>query len=121
MAGRKQGQGSKWIRPAKRLAIYHRDGFCCAYCARGVEDGIILTLDHVTACELGGTNEPTNLVTACLSCNSAKQDSTLRQFATWMLDKGIDPTVVGKRIRRQTSRTLDLAAGKALLASRAGS
>lgn len=29
--------GSKWIRPEKRLAIYHRDGFACIYCGATAE------------------------------------------------------------------------------------
>lgn len=65
MAGRIAGQGSRWIQPSTRLAIYHRDGFACVYCGHGAEDGAVLSLDHVLACELGGSNEPTNLVTSC--------------------------------------------------------
>ena len=120
MAGRIKGQGSKWIRPEKRLAIYHRDGFCCAYCGAGAEDGVLLTLDHVLACELGGSNEATNLVTACLSCNSAKQDKTTRVWFAHLRDRGIDTDKVGPRIRRLTAKALDMKAGKALLAARGG-
>ena len=29
--------GSKWIRPEKRMAIYLRDGLACVYCGEGVE------------------------------------------------------------------------------------
>lgn len=118
MAGRIAGQGSKWIRPAKRLAIYHRDGFCCAYCGAAAEDGAVMTLDHVLACELGGTNEATNLVTACLSCNSAKQDLTTREWFVVLRDRGIDTGKVGPRIRRLTATALDMKAGNALLAAR---
>ena len=31
--------GSKWIRPDKRLAIYLRDGLACAWCGHALEDG----------------------------------------------------------------------------------
>lgn len=120
MAGRIKGQGSKWIRPAKRLAIYHRDGFCCAHCGAAAEDGVFLTLDHVIACELGGSNEATNLVTACLSCNSSKQDATTNAWFATLRDRGIDTAKVGPRIRRLTAKPLDLAAGKAFLAARKG-
>jgi 5-methylcytosine-specific restriction endonuclease McrA len=117
---RTRNQGSKWIRPAKRLAIYNRDGFCCAYCGAKAEEGIMLTLDHVVACELGGSNHETNLVTACLSCNSSKQDSTTRGWFEILRDRGIDTSKVGPRIRRLTAKPLDMEAGKALLAARKG-
>ena len=118
-AGRKAGQGSKWIRAEKRLAIYARDGFCCMYCGAAAEQGAVLSLDHVLACELGGTNEPTNLVTACVSCNSAKQDKPMREWFAVLADRGIDTSKMPARIRKQTAKPLDLAVGKALLAARA--
>ena len=68
--------GSKWIRAAKRCAIYARDGFACIYCGDSVEEGAKLSLDHVLPRELGGTHHESNLATCCLSCNSAKQDCT---------------------------------------------
>lgn len=52
MAARPNGQGSKWIRRAKRLAIYERDWFRCVYC--GEADASKLTLDHLVASEAGG-------------------------------------------------------------------
>lgn len=115
---RKRNQGSKWIRPERRLAIYHRDGFCCAYCGGGAEQGVLLTLDHVVACELGGGNESENLVTACLSCNSSKQDLTTREWFAALRDRGIDTAKVGPRIRRLTAKPINKAAGKALAAAR---
>lgn len=59
--------------PAKvRAAVYKRDQYACFYCGRTREDGAILTLDHFIARALGGTNEESNLFTACKSCNSRK-------------------------------------------------
>jgi 5-methylcytosine-specific restriction endonuclease McrA len=118
MAGRKAGQGSKWCRPSTRMAIYHRDGFCCAYCGASAEDGVMLTLDHVLACELGGDNSPSNLVTACLSCNSAKQDKTTREWFAHLRDQGVDTTAVGARVRRLTKRSLNRDEGRRLVADR---
>lgn len=120
MAGRIAGQGSKWIRPEKRVAIYLRDGLCCAYCGATQESGALLTLDHVLACELGGTNEATNLVTACLSCNSSKQDCTTREWFVILRDRGIDTDLVGPRIRRQVRRDLApfMNQARAIIASR---
>ena len=106
--------GSKWIRPEKRLAIYHRDGFACVFC--GDEDR--LSLDHVTPRELGGTHEATNLITACVSCNSSKKDSDNRRFFQMLRDKGIDTSTLGRRIRRQTAKAIDVNMGKKLLKAR---
>ena len=103
---RTRNQGSKWIRPVKRTAIYLRDGGACLYCGRGICDGVILTLDHIVACELGGSNEATNLVTACLSCNSSKQDATTREWFVILRDRGVDTTALGAKIRRHAKRDL---------------
>lgn len=116
--GRKAGQGSKWITPEKRLALYARDGFCCVFCGARAEDGVQLTLDHVLACELGGTNAAENLVTACLSCNSAKQDKTMREWFAALRDKGVSTDGLSARVRTQTAKKYDLAEGKRLLAAR---
>jgi len=112
-------QGSKWIRPAKRLAIYARDGHACLFCGCGAEETPYLTLDHVLACELGGSNKASNLVTCCLSCNSSKRDLTIRQWFVVLRDRGIDTTGMSDKIRRHTSRKLDMPAAKAILAARA--
>jgi len=103
--------GSKWIRKDKRLAIYLRDGFACTYCGCDVlsgsschstGNGAMATLDHVVAVELGGSNDESNLVTSCLSCNSSKQDKSLREFLAGLTDaKG-----VAKRVRNRTRRSL---------------
>ena len=66
-----------------------------------------VTLDHVTPRELGGSNHESNLVTCCLSCNSAKQDLPLRKFLRVLADRGVDTTKIARRIRTVTRRTLD--------------
>ena len=66
---------------AARL-IARRDGDACVYCgATEASSGRKLHLDHITARALGGTNDVTNLVTACHSCNSRKQALTLAAWA----------------------------------------
>jgi len=99
------GQGSNWIRRLTRLAIYARDDHRCVYCGRDLACEVA-TLDHVRPRELGGTNEATNLVTACLTCNSAKRDLPLSGFLATLADKGMDPSEVAARVRRQTRRAL---------------
>jgi len=97
--------GSKWLRPAKRMAIYARDGHRCVYCG-GNGDDSKLTLDHLLPVELGGTNVAKNLVTCCIGCNSAKGKKSLRRFLDWLSEKGIDIEEVKIRIRRLRRRTL---------------
>ena len=74
--------GSKWIWPVTRLAIYLRDHFHCVYCNRDLHGAKPrdVTLDHLVPRSQGGTNAPTNLVTACLACNVAKGDTPWRQY-----------------------------------------
>lgn len=78
------GQGSKWIRPAKRLAIYIRDGFHCAYCGRDLKNASAceIGLDHLVCSSDGGSNSETNLVTACRSCNSSRGTKAWADYAT---------------------------------------
>jgi 5-methylcytosine-specific restriction endonuclease McrA len=98
--------GSKWIRPEKRAAIYVRDGHRCVYCGRHADElDEPLTLDHVRAVELGGTNEAANLVTACRRCNSAKQDLPLRGFIARLRTWGVEDDVA-RRVRNATARVL---------------
>ena len=97
---------SNWIRRDKRLAIYLRDGLRCAYCGKTVEDGASLSLDHLLAHHLGGSNHESNLVCCCRSCNSSKQDKTIRQWYAILRTRGIDTNQVGRRIRRLVRKPL---------------
>lgn len=103
--------GSKWIRPAKRFAIYLRDGFCCQYCGTDLEGAAAeeVTLDHLVPRIKGGSNAENNLVTACRSCNSSRQDRPWRQYA---------PGGAVERIRRTVRRKLDVEAGARYLDNR---
>ena len=107
--------GAKWIRRSTRDAIYHRDGFACVYCTRA---GVRLTLDHLLAVDLGGTHDPANLVTACLSCNSAKQGLSVRAWFRRLRARGADTTKIGRRVRRLTRKALDRAEGRRLARAR---
>lgn len=102
-------QGGKWIHPSTRWAIYHRDAFTCVYCLNTGR----LSLDHVRSVEGSGRdNSSSNLVTCCVSCNSAKQALTMRQWLAVLRIGGIDTTEVRRRITRQTRRKLDRAKGR---------
>lgn len=107
--------GGGWIRPEKRLAIYLRDRFTCIYCLRDLHDAnpFDVTLDHVACRSNGGHNHERNLITACRSCNSARQDKPLSRFA--------GPETI-KHIHRNTRRSLGkyTVLAKALISGTAG-
>ena len=101
--------GSRWIRPEKRLAIYLRDGLACCYCGRDLRGAPKwdVTLDHLTPRGRGGSNAAHNLVTACCRCNSSRQDEPWTRYATGG---------ARERIRRLRYRTLNVTLAKAILA-----
>lgn len=55
-----------------RYAILERDDFTCQYCGRKAPD-VALEVDHIIPVSNGGTNNPSNLKTACFECNSQKR------------------------------------------------
>ncbi len=110
-----KNQGSNWIRREKRLAIYSRDGFCCLFCGRGAEDGVELTLDHVLPRELGGSNEASNLATACMDCNKRKGSQALPFF---LMTLGRTATSLRKRLVAQLALPLNMVEGRRLLGLR---
>jgi len=124
MAARGKGtkyQGSKWITRQKRLAIYLRDGMACCYCGATVEDGAMLTLDHIEPHHNGGSNHESNLVTACRRCNSSRADRPVAEFAQAVaeyLDHGVQATDITAHIAECIERPLDIAEAKAIIARR---
>ncbi len=57
-------------------AIKERNAFRCFYCKKKLPAGK-LTQDHVTPLSKGGRHVKENIVPACQSCNSKKQDKVL--------------------------------------------
>lgn len=106
----------RWIRADKRLAIYLRDSFCCLYCGCDLHgaDPRDVTLDHLVARVDGGTNDESNLVTACRECNCSRQDKPVSRFAS---------PEARKHIRRNTRRSLRRyrVLARAILADECGS
>ncbi|MFC3986507.1 HNH endonuclease [Streptosporangium jomthongense] len=54
-----------------RSEIFRRDNSTCHYCGAKAPD-VKITIDHVIPVALGGSDEPSNLVTACEDCNNGK-------------------------------------------------
>ncbi|MCP3681277.1 MAG: HNH endonuclease [bacterium] len=117
----KKWNGSKWIRPEKRLAIYLRDGLACAYCGANLEDGGQLTLDHLKPRSKGGDNKETNLVTCCKKCNSSRGNRSVRSFcrsvATY-INHGAKAEDIEKHVRNCSKRKIDVAEAKNVIARR---
>lgn len=59
------------VSKALRYQILRRDNHTCRYCG-GVAPDVTLTVDHVLAAALGGTDDPSNLVASCKDCNAGK-------------------------------------------------
>ena len=116
------GEGGSWCRPDKRLAIHLRDGLCCLYCGKGIEDGARLQLDHYIRVQDGGSNDSSNLVTACAFCNNSKSNDRIRRWYRRLRERGIDTNVVGRHVRRNLARNLRpyRAEAKRIIAERSG-
>lgn len=59
-----------------RFEIFKRDAFQCQYCGKHPPN-CILHVDHVIPLSKGGDNDPSNLITACDSCNLGKSNISL--------------------------------------------
>lgn len=103
------------IRKDLRLALYLRDRFTCCYCGTDLHSAepFNVTLDHLLPRANGGGNEPTNLVTACRSCNCSRQDRVWADYATGGAVDRINQ-------RRTTDITAYRTLAKALIAGTAG-
>lgn len=58
--------GDEWRRI--RIRILKRDSLTCTYCGATAR----LECDHIVPLALGGSNEDSNLTTACYACNRSK-------------------------------------------------
>ena len=58
-----------------RDTIIARDGGVCHYCGQSGN-----SVDHLIPRSKGGTDDPTNLVCACIKCNSSKRDRMTPTF-----------------------------------------
>ncbi|MFQ5413284.1 MAG: HNH endonuclease [Phycisphaerae bacterium] len=61
-----------------RFDVLKRDGFRCQYCGASAPD-VVLHVDHIQPVCDHGTNDLTNLITACAACNTGKHDTPLNQ------------------------------------------
>jgi 5-methylcytosine-specific restriction endonuclease McrA len=65
----------RFRRQVTNTFLFARDHYRCQYCGRGsaeLKPREALTRDHLIPMSRGGTNEWTNVVTACSTCNTRK-------------------------------------------------
>ena len=77
-----------------RRNIYQHYGHKCAYCEKRFSSSE-LNLDHVFPRSRGGKTDWTNIVTACLECNSRKRDRTPEEAGMRLMIKPCKPTWKG--------------------------
>ena len=90
-----------------RNEIYSRDRYKCQFCLKS-PDLSELTIDHLVPLARGGLDEITNYVTCCRSCNRAKADRPLEEFAQLVNVKLEDLPVHGDPVIDNDRRPLEI-------------
>ena len=67
---------------------------CCALCCEPIDRDALLDakqvqVEHLTPVSRGGTNDETNLVIACRTCNQEKAGKTMREYWLWREKVGL--------------------------------
>lgn len=87
---------------AERLMIYDKCNHRCAYCGCDIEYKD-MQVDHAKPLYIGGTDELSNMLPACRSCNHYKATRGIEDFRKYIreipkrLDRDSIPYAVGKR------------------------
>lgn len=61
-----------------RFEVFKRDRFTCAYCGRTPPE-VLLEADHIVPKAAGGSDDITNLITSCQTCNRGKSARLLEE------------------------------------------
>lgn len=92
--------------PLSRRNLFARDGNTCQYCGKRYPLSE-LSIDHVVPQSRGGRNTWTNLVCACVGCNSRKGSRTPRQAGLQLVRKPVKPRTCPDRSIRLRRRQYD--------------
>jgi 5-methylcytosine-specific restriction endonuclease McrA len=87
----------RFRRQVTNTFLFARDRYCCQYCGRpqgGLKHRESLTRDHVVPLSRGGTNDWTNVVTACSACNTRKANHLPSEIGMHPLHTPIEPHFV---------------------------
>ena len=74
-AARSRPNSPEWAR--LRATVFERDDYTCTYCGKR---GVRLECDHVMPAARGGSDDLSNLTTACFPCNRSKRDKTPEEW-----------------------------------------
>jgi 5-methylcytosine-specific restriction endonuclease McrA len=113
----------RFRRQVTNTFLFARDGYRCQYCGRpGAElkPREALTRDHVVPMSRGGTNEWTNVVTACSPCNTRKANHMPEEIGMHPLHPPVEPHFVHlswavRRLTPTQARYIRLFYGDAVL------
>lgn len=84
----------------QRFRIFSRDGYTCRYCG-AQPPNVTLQVDHVIPVAEGGTDDDSNLITACKDCNAGK--------SKFLLSKVVPTDSDNLRIAQELKEQIDLA------------
>src|SRR5512142_3411993 len=87
----------RFRRQVTNTFLFARDRYRCQYCGRTqgeLKPRESLTRDHLIPISRGGTNEWTNVVTACSPCNTRKANSLPNEIGMHPMNAPIESHVV---------------------------
>ena len=87
----------RFRRQVTNTFLFARDGYKCMYCGRGQNEFKFrecLTRDHLIPLSKGGTNDWSNVVTACSTCNTRKGNRLPDQCGMYPLKRPAEPHFV---------------------------
>jgi 5-methylcytosine-specific restriction endonuclease McrA len=87
----KQRLSSRYTPPLNNRALFQRDNHLCMYCGEHFGKGH-LSRDHVRPLSQGGPDVWSNVVTACVRCNTHKAGRTPEQAGMELLAIPFKPT-----------------------------
>ena len=95
------------LRLGVRVAVFVRDRGTCLYCGATYQNGARLSVDHVISRKRKGTDEFTNLVTACVPCNRDKAHFSLGAYLFELKDRGLEITGIAERVESACATPID--------------
>ena len=87
----------RFRRQVTNTFLFARDDYRCQYCSRHhtqLRHRECLTRDHLTPLSRGGTNDWTNVLTACSSCNTRKGNHLPEECGMFPLTPPVEPHFV---------------------------
>lgn len=76
----------KKVPSSKKTSAYNKTGGMCGYCGKDISEGGF-TVDHIHPVSNGGTNDISNLLPCCLSCNASKGKRDIEDYRLYAAAK----------------------------------